>query len=801
MNSKEEYIGDVLITKLDKNNFGPNEGTKTIKGNVKIDLPKATKDDTVTLKNLDIKDGKLDLNFGEGTVILENVKVNNVDVSNVGAHSVYIKGNTEIGFLNIKDDNSDAHIVVEDNGKIEETAVFTGAKLETSKNKLSNKNINPFGNIVIKPSKTNETIVLDGIFQSIKIEEGAKVVLAPSAKITGILFIESGANVEVGENAEVNRTFIAPVKEKENSPIVLKGNLKNVEISKKAKVKIEGGNIQIASAIKNTIEVSKDAHVVVRGNFNNIEATGDGSVNVEDSKEKPSDKCDIESIMFKGAEVFKDHWDNEKCAICNLPAAKTVGEILDGLILSSGAKAEVIDENNNIVNKNDIITENMKIKVTSEDGKKFTVYTIGNFKSIFRKEIEGAGFIEQSFKDINEQKRKVTGKVKFNKAKDESDIQGYYLTIYAKGVHEKEKYNPYNGDYLAYITMIKQVYVPASNPESGIYAIEVLKDYDTSNCFEMYMNLSPVYNNTLCDCEGIERCDISDNIGTESTSIDAEGFTLKDFEDKDLEEGKLGGVLQFTRPKDESNIIYYKIELRRHVGNTTYLEDIGIVKPNGSEVYSFNIANSLDVSVSKDLEISVTAVNRNFLERFIIPNKSISKKVEDLPLNKEIKLTKPTIYPQDENIPYTILVSNPQKYSETCIYVWDDKVKDYVQAIKDGYPIKRMYRESGYDNSFEGLEVGKYKVVKVAGEVKSEMSDEIIIRPMKLNTVVSGNKISVVNALDNATIKLYDKDKKLIKETKKEKNKEAYFENIGKGTYFVTQEMNNIESKEFEVTI
>lgn len=800
MNSKEEYIGDVLITKLDKNNFGPNEGTKTIKGNLKIDLPKATKDDTVTLKNLDIKDGKLDLNFGEGTVILENIKVNNVDVSNVGAHSVYIKGNTEIGFLNIKDDNSDAHIVVEDNGKIEETAVFTGAKLETSKNKLSNKNINPFGNIVIKPSKTNETIVLDGIFQSIKIEEGAKVVLAPSAKITGILFIESDANVEVGENAEVNRTFIAPVKEKENSPIVLKGNLKNVEISKKAKVKIEGGNIQIASAIKNTIEVSKDAHVVVKGNFNNIEATGDGSVNAEDSKEKPSDKCDIESIMFKGAEVFKYRWDNEKGEIRSVPAAKTVGEILDGLILSSGAKAEVIDENNNIVNKNDIITKNMKIKVTSEDGKKFTVYIIEYFQSSLKK-IEGVGLIEESIKDINEQKRKVTSKVKFNKAKDESDIQGYYLTIYAKGVHEKEKYDTYNGDCLAYVTMIKQVYVPASNPESGIYEIEILKDYDTSNCFEMYMNLSPVYNNTLCDCEGIERGGISDNIGTESTSIDVEGFTIKDFEDKDLEEGKLGGVLQFTRPKDESNILYYKIELRRHVGNTTYLEDIGIVKPNGSEMYSFNIANSLEVSASKDMEISVTAINRNFPEHSILFNKSVSKKVEDLPLNKEIKLTKPTVYPQDEDIPYRIVVSNAQKCSETCIYVWDNKVKDYVQALKDGHPIKRMYRQSGYDNSFEGLEVGKYKVVKVAGEVKSEMSDEIIIRPMKLNTMVSGNKISVVNALDNATIKLYDKDKKLIKETKKEKDKEAYFENIGKGTYFVTQEMNNIESKEFEVTI
>jgi hypothetical protein len=74
--------------------FGASDSSKvtTINGDIFIADANASTSDSITLQNLKIN-GTLSVDFGAGNVILDNVIVNGVNVSNVGSNSLHVRGN------------------------------------------------------------------------------------------------------------------------------------------------------------------------------------------------------------------------------------------------------------------------------------------------------------------------------------------------------------------------------------------------------------------------------------------------------------------------------------------------------------------------------------------------------------------------------------------------------------------------------------------------------------------------------------------------------------------------------------
>ena len=112
---KSSYV--ISSIKSDNDIYGPSQGIKSITGNVSISVPNADANEVLTLRNLAIS-GDINVEFGAGTIILDNVTVNGVKVTNVGSHSLHVKGNSTITNLSVQDTNNDAHIVVEGNASI-----------------------------------------------------------------------------------------------------------------------------------------------------------------------------------------------------------------------------------------------------------------------------------------------------------------------------------------------------------------------------------------------------------------------------------------------------------------------------------------------------------------------------------------------------------------------------------------------------------------------------------------------------------------------------------------------------------
>ena len=113
--------------------FGDASNVTTINGNITISKTNASTSDAVTLRNMNI-DGTLTIDFGAGNVILDNVTVGGVNVSNVGSNSLHVKGKSSIKALKVNDKNNDAHIVIEGNAVVENTTVLAGAQLEVGAN-------------------------------------------------------------------------------------------------------------------------------------------------------------------------------------------------------------------------------------------------------------------------------------------------------------------------------------------------------------------------------------------------------------------------------------------------------------------------------------------------------------------------------------------------------------------------------------------------------------------------------------------------------------------------------------------
>ncbi|NRY62091.1 N-acetylmuramoyl-L-alanine amidase family protein [Clostridium beijerinckii] len=140
--------------------FGSNIDSKvtTINGNVSIAKSDALSSQSITLQNLVIN-GTLTVDFGAGTVYLDNVIVNGVNVSNVGPNSLHVRGNSSITDLNVSDKNNDAHIVVEGNASVKNTSISSGAVLA---GKFNNVSINTASSVELQSGSIGTILVNSG---------------------------------------------------------------------------------------------------------------------------------------------------------------------------------------------------------------------------------------------------------------------------------------------------------------------------------------------------------------------------------------------------------------------------------------------------------------------------------------------------------------------------------------------------------------------------------------------------------------------------------------------------------------
>ena len=178
------HTGNYVISTLAV--FGPAAGkTTTINGNVTINYSKGLVADSISMQNLVIN-GKLTVNFGAGNLVLDNVKVTGVDISDVGSQSLHIRGNSSIGTLTVNDKNNDAHIVIEGNASIANITIFTGANLEVASGAT---NAKAFENVTISPVEvpsTTNIVTLTCIFSNVDVTRPSNVNVAEGSILKSI---------------------------------------------------------------------------------------------------------------------------------------------------------------------------------------------------------------------------------------------------------------------------------------------------------------------------------------------------------------------------------------------------------------------------------------------------------------------------------------------------------------------------------------------------------------------------------------------------------------------------------------
>ena len=195
--------------------FGSSDSSKvtTINGDVSISKTNASTSDSVTLRNMNIT-GTLTIDFGDGDVILDNVTVNGVNVSNVGANSLHIKGKSTLKNLNVNDKNGNAHIVLEGNVVIENTKVNAGAQFEVGSDAI----------LYTIAADSDFTISGAGQINNVIVEKaGIKVELKVTSQIGTILVNKEASEAIIDiSNATIviNLNVNAPIKVNGNGQIV-----------------------------------------------------------------------------------------------------------------------------------------------------------------------------------------------------------------------------------------------------------------------------------------------------------------------------------------------------------------------------------------------------------------------------------------------------------------------------------------------------------------------------------------------------------------------------------------------------
>lgn len=789
LNDGKTHTGDYTIASV--NTFGSDDSSKvtTINGNVNISLPNATQGQTITLKNMNIN-GTLTANFGEGDVELENVKVNGVTVTNIGSHSLHIKGNSAIGLLTIEDSNNDAHVVVEDNGSVANTSVLSGAKLEVASGA---KNTKPFANVTIAPT-SNEDVTLSGTFDSINITNPANVTVDASTKIKNQISVKSAASLNVAQGASVAKVDIAP--SKADDKITLSGNLSNVNVSSAANVEVVSGKVDIGSNNNSNVKVSVDSDATVSTGKGNITTSGTGNVT---KKTSLSDEAVIKGLTIDDAS-FNNGSTASTPQLYNIPAAITVQELLNNVSSSEFATVEVVDINGNVVDSNAYLTRVMKLRVISESGKVTNDYSINYFQNANGQTYDFKGLVydpllwQKPYEvDTNTQKGKFTGTISFKKPDDETDIDGYYVAIYGSSI---VKYNP-NTNKVNSSQLIYEIFLPKSNTVGDEYNA-VFNNVDLKGYTELYSNVIPVVNNKMTTYINNR---IYDN-PVDTTIPSIAGITIGDFKDTDNKKGEITGTITFTKATDESHIKYYEVVIvKTYKTSDNYSssewDTVGCLEKSDAVngVYTISTDNPVEVGNTDDIKIRVIPVSEDGIQNY---NDQAAKTIVDQPESEQVKFIAPSVT-ADVSEDYRLNVSGCVEGAVLKIYKLDTTTNNYVPYVKNGQQVSVVAFGSAAE--FDKVDIGTYKVTQTSAGKETDMSNSAVVKPMKLSGVLQNSSLSLINAIDGATIKVYDASGNVIKTVTKQAGQTAVIDGLTTGTYNVTQTVNGIESNKFVVPV
>jgi hypothetical protein len=776
INKQGTYNNNYLITYISNSAiFGPSSGVSKIEGDIDIRIPDAKAGESITLRNIEIIGGNISIDFGNGDVIFDNVKVDGVIINNIGKNSLHIKGYTNIGVLNINDTDNDAHVVIESlDVEVNNTNLNSGAKLEV-KNDVTSKN--PFKHIKIAPSQDGQTIVLDGNFQSIEIERGARVVIAPNTQILGTLTIVSGAEVSLGDNAVVKKVDIST--RNEYDKVILSGNFSNVEVNNKTDIQIKSGNANISSNVKVDVKVDSGASITPRGDVTNINTTGDGTLKENENK---SSENILEDVLLDGVKI-------EYGVIKNVPAAITVNKLMKNLVLPAFSCVVVNDINDNVLSGEDYLLENSKLIVTAENGDK-RIYMIGldyYLSCPFSPRIKIDKFI-----DTNNIKGIVSGTLSFNIYNEHEDIQGYYVELKSNYVKD--------GQFQRETVWGK--FFESSDETDNKYEI-CLTNIAFNNIKAARIYVTPVYNNK-CSYSFSGHNNLVIDEPKSDLSISIEGVEVEQFTDTNNEKGRVAGTIVFTRASNENNIEYYDISIGKEFisGGGIKCRTRGLgsaIIPDGSEKYSIDIPEHItedfDLRNAERILIIIKGYNQ-YMEK----TERIIKTIYDSGDDGIINLSAPLLYLNNEEL-YSLKVTNFIQGADIKLYVYDLYENKYISKLDQNK--NQVYVVSNYDIAeFFRLEPGNYKVTQYAKGKESDMSNEIIVKPAQLVVAIEGTRINFINALDGADIKLYDENKdNFIKNIKIVNEESNYMENIEPGNYVITQTVNGIESDEINIEI
>jgi hypothetical protein len=266
--------------------------------------------DNVTIANAELK-GTLTLDPGEeGSVFVNNVKVNEIKVLSGGQDSIHLY-NTEANTLDVSCDDSAQIIKVLTEGGtiIGETKTTTYTILDQESGSFGTivitSTLNEEGHEVfevelrgtftepvivetgvtlrvaegtvvpkleISPENKDAEVNLEGNFREIEIKKAAKVNLDKGSKITGSLKVTAQAEITVYEKAYVSKVEIAPKNKK--AQIKLKGKFKKVEVKKEARLNLEE-NTNVS-----TLQVNADLEIQGHStaSVSKVEASGNAKV-------------------------------------------------------------------------------------------------------------------------------------------------------------------------------------------------------------------------------------------------------------------------------------------------------------------------------------------------------------------------------------------------------------------------------------------------------------------------------------------------------------------------------------------
>lgn len=259
---------DLSISKY-VSTLGNSNNITTVNGDVTINIDSATSSDTIKLQNI-IMNGTLIINFGAGTVDLNNIIADEVRVNNVGESSLHINEGTTIKLLTVVDINDDAHVVVNDNAFVTASVLSSGASIDGIIPTLS-----------VIGTTTSSAIQLSGNFTNVDVDSLANITLGNTTVINK-LNLNNSTTLVLPKGASVESLTIAPSNTSDIYNIT--GDLKNVKVTGVATLNLLSGfiAIDIDKNIPANIDVAERASVVLPIDSYAI-VTGKGNVNYSDA--------------------------------------------------------------------------------------------------------------------------------------------------------------------------------------------------------------------------------------------------------------------------------------------------------------------------------------------------------------------------------------------------------------------------------------------------------------------------------------------------------------------------------------